>query len=110
MKFPGPTILAVDNQAAIKIAENIGVTARNKHFKDCIHYFRHQVEHLCISPVFVCTADQLADGFTKALTKTDFRNWADKIVHTLGRMGLIKAIERRRAKYRDDKCGDPHRR
>ena len=34
----GPTVLAVDNQAAIKIAENHGVTSRTKHFGDAIHY------------------------------------------------------------------------
>ena len=36
-RITGPTVLAVDNQAAIKIAENAGVTARNKHFGDAIH-------------------------------------------------------------------------
>ena len=52
-KLSGPTILAVDNQAAIKIAENIGVTARNKHFKDCLHYFRHQVEHKVVKSQYL---------------------------------------------------------
>ena len=41
IKLNGPTILAVDNEAAIKIADNRGVTARNKHFQDAVHYIRH---------------------------------------------------------------------
>ena len=32
-----PTVVCVDNRAAIEIAHNIGVTSRNKHFVDAIH-------------------------------------------------------------------------
>ncbi|MGA1314002.1 MAG: reverse transcriptase domain-containing protein [Pelagibacteraceae bacterium] len=70
------TVLCVDNQAAIKIAENIGVTARNKHFEDSIHYFRHQVDHHVILPVYVTTKNQRADGFTKALDNKLFKIWS----------------------------------
>ena len=38
IKVDGPTLLCVDNQAAIAVAENLGVTGRNKHFTDSIHY------------------------------------------------------------------------
>ena len=71
----GPTVLAVDNQAAIKIAENMGVTGRTKHFNDAIHYFRHVVEHRVVVPTFVRTNNQHADGFTKALGKGPFKLW-----------------------------------
>ena len=71
----GPTVLAVDNQAAIKIAENMGVTGRTKHFSDAIHYFRHVVEHRVVVPIFVRTNNQHADGFTKALGKGPFKSW-----------------------------------
>ena len=71
----GPTVLAVDNEAAIKIATNLGVTARNKHFADALHYFRHLVDHLVVKPTFVRTTMQRADGFTKPLGKTLFRPW-----------------------------------
>ena len=98
-KLSGPTILAVDNQAAIKIAENIGVTARNKHFKDCLHYFRHQVEHKVVRPIFVTTKHQRADGFTKALDKSTSRDWTDRVVETNGRKALAKSVARRRYRY-----------
>ena len=70
-----PTVLAVDNKAAIQIAENAGVTGRNKHFSDTIHYFRHLVDHRVITPTYVPTTAQRADGFTKALGKGAFREW-----------------------------------
>ena len=37
LHLKGPVCLAVDNTAAIKIAENRGATGRTKHFSDAIH-------------------------------------------------------------------------
>ena len=77
-----PVALAVDNQAAIKIAENIGVTGRTKHFIDAIHYFRHLVDHRVVAPIFVRTDFQRADGFTKPLEKGKFRMWTNMLLAT----------------------------
>jgi hypothetical protein len=77
-----PTVLAVDNQAAIKIAENLGVTGRNKHFTDAIHFFRHLVDHRVVTPTFVRTTAQHADGFTKPLGKGPFRAWQRILVRS----------------------------
>ena len=71
----GPTVLAVDNQAAIQIAQNMGVTSKSKHFVDAIHYFRHLVDHRVVEPTFVRTTHQHADGFTKVLGKRPFATW-----------------------------------
>ena len=81
--FPpkGPVVVAVDNQAAIKIAENIGVTGRTKHFTDAIHYFRHLVDHRVVLPTFVRTNYQRADGFTKPLGKGPFREWMKNLLY-----------------------------
>ena len=76
----GPIVLAVDNQAAIKIAENVGVTGRTKHFVDVIHYFRHLVDHQVIVPTFVRTNHQCADGFTKPLAKGPYREWVRRLL------------------------------
>ena len=76
----GDLILAVDNEAAIDIAQNMGVTARNKHFTDAIHYFRNQVDVRAVTPVHVATDLQRADGFTKPLVKTKFIEWARWLV------------------------------
>ena len=75
VKISGPSVVCVDNQAAISIAENLGVTARNKHFQDAIHYFRHLVDHRVASPVFVTTKNQRADGFTKPLEGEKYKSW-----------------------------------
>ncbi|NBO94071.1 MAG: Ty1/Copia family ribonuclease HI, partial [Planctomycetia bacterium] len=70
-----PTILCVDNRAAIEIAHNLGVTSRNKHFVDAIHYFRHLVDHRVVIPTHVASQFQRADGFTKCLGKSPFKAW-----------------------------------
>jgi hypothetical protein len=70
-----PAILCIDNRAAIEIAHNLGVTSRNKHFVDAIHYFRHLVDHRVVIPTHVASQFQLADGFTKCLGKSPFKAW-----------------------------------
>ena len=80
VKLSGPTVVCVDNQAAIKIAENLGVTAHNKHFVDAIHYFRHLVDHRVASPVFVTTKNQRADGFTKPLEGSTYLGWRSTVM------------------------------
>ena len=80
VKLSHPTVVCVDNQAAIKIAENLGVTAKNKHFQDAIHYFRHLCDHRVVTPVFVTTNHQHADGFTKPLDGQKYKTWRDWLV------------------------------
>ena len=80
IKLDGPTVICVDNQAAIKVAENLGVTGRNKHFTDSLHYFRHLVYHQIVVPTFVTTKHQRADGYTKALGPTEFKAWRVNVV------------------------------
>ena len=61
----GNLILIVDNTAAIDVANNMGVTARTKHFRMAVHYFRDLVQQNSITPIHVFTHFQRADGFTK---------------------------------------------
>jgi len=70
-----PTVVCVDNRASIEIAHNIGVTSRNKHFIDAIHYFRHLVDHCVVVPAHVLAQYERADGFTKCLGKSPFKIW-----------------------------------
>ena len=76
----GETILAVDNKACIQISENHGVTGRTQHFSEALHFIRHCVDHKVVKPVFVRTAFQHADGFTKALGKGPFRDWSNRLL------------------------------
>ena len=83
VKLAGPTTIAVDNQAAIKITQNLGVTGRNKHFQDSIHYFRHLYDHKIVDPVYVTTRNQYADGFTKPLDNTTFKRWRSYLLNMI---------------------------
>ena len=80
----GPVWLAVDKEAAIKIAENRGVSGRTKHFVDAIHYIRHAIDHCVIKVRYVSTQYQLADGFTKPLDKPKFRLWCKRLMGGVG--------------------------
>ena len=68
----GSLVLAVDNTAAIDVANNLGVTGRTKHFRSSIHYIRDEVMLQRLTIHHVRTDFQLADLFTKALDKTTF--------------------------------------
>ena len=80
----GPTCLAVDNNAAITIAENRGVTGRTKHFIDSLHYIRHMLDFDYVRLRYVSTRHQLADGFTKCLDKATFRSWCNRLMSGVG--------------------------
>ena len=72
--------MGVDNTAAISICENPGITARNKHFDDQIHYIRHDYDHQRVRMIYVPTDRQRADGFTKPLDPTTFFRWRENVV------------------------------
>ena len=73
-------ILAVDNSAAKSICENMGVTARTKHFADSIHYVRRLYDYGKVHIEHVRTHLQRADGFTKPLDKLLFLPWRNAMV------------------------------
>ena len=60
----GRLCLAVDNTAAIDICENPGVTARNKHFSDAVHYVpRDRRSHPEGGCAYVSTSTSRAQTF-----------------------------------------------
>ena len=73
--------MCVDAKAAIAIAENLGVTGRNKHFTDAIHYFRHLYDHRVVLPLYVTNKHQRADGFTKPLEGHAFTSWRSEVIN-----------------------------
>ena len=68
----GRLALAVDNTACIDVANNMGVTARNKHYEREIHYYRQEVHLRRITSKYISTKHQTADIFTKNLDATTF--------------------------------------
>ena len=68
-----PTILFVDNQAAISIAQS-GSTGHNRqrHIDVKHHFVKEVIEDGAVALSYVQSADNLADAFTKALPRPGF--------------------------------------
>ena len=73
-ELKGKLALAVDNEAAVKIAYNHGVTARNKHFDRAFHLIRQEITYQRLVVFHVKTRLQRADLLTKALDMDTFVN------------------------------------
>ncbi|KAM1243720.1 hypothetical protein ACFX2G_035943 [Malus domestica] len=61
-----------DNISAISLAKNPIFHARTKHVEIDYHYIREKVLAKQLDVRFVCTQDQVADIFTKSLSKSRF--------------------------------------
>ncbi|KAK3005199.1 hypothetical protein RJ639_016441 [Escallonia herrerae] len=68
-----------DNESAIKLAENPVFHARTKHIEVQHHFVREKVLEQEIALEKVRTGDQVADIFTKALTKEKFEMFRDAL-------------------------------
>jgi hypothetical protein len=60
-----PIIVKVDNVGAIFMAENVSATSRTKHIDTLCHFVREFVEEGFIKTIFVKTAENKSDIFTK---------------------------------------------
>lgn len=65
----GPTTIHVDNQAAIKFSENSQFHARSKHIDIRHHFIREHIASNEVSVQYCATDDNIADIFTKPLSK-----------------------------------------
>ena len=86
VKLKGPLCFAVDNTAAIRIAENRGVTGRTKHFSDAIHYIRYCLDHLIIRLRHVSTnhLPPARRRLHKPREKSPFRVWCSRLLGGVG--------------------------
>ena len=82
MGFPlmGQLPLAVDNQAAVKMSYNHGVSARSKHFKRAFHLVRDEITYQRLEVFWISTKLQLADCLTKALDPSTFLSNREKLL------------------------------
>jgi hypothetical protein len=67
-----PTNLWCDNQSAIKLAKYQVQNQCNKHIKLHMHFIRNIIHDQVIEVLFFPIEDQVADIFTKSLTKANF--------------------------------------
>jgi hypothetical protein len=63
-----PIIVRVDNVGAIFMSENVSTSSRTRHVDIRYHYVREYVEEGFIKIIFVKSAENIADGFTKNIT------------------------------------------
>lgn len=65
-------VLFLDNHSAIKLTKNPEFHKRTKHIETRYHYIREKYEKGEFVLKSICTENQLADIFTKALPKVRF--------------------------------------
>ena len=68
-KYERPVLLFVDNQGAIELSRNPVFHQRTKHIDIKYHFIRSHVENKFITLKYIPSANNLADPFTKPITK-----------------------------------------
>ena len=63
-----PVIIRVDNMGAIFMSENVSATARTRHVDTRYHFVREFIADGFLRVIFVRSADNVADPFTKNVT------------------------------------------
>ncbi len=77
-----PVIVRIDNIGAIFLAENVMTSQQTKHIDIRYHFVREFVENGFIKIIFVRTADNTADIFTKNVTGDLHDKHTEKLVWT----------------------------
>jgi hypothetical protein len=69
--FPQPSTSTIfsDNQAAVSISHNPEYHARTKHIDIALHFVRDHVQNGTLNVVYISTHENLADLFTKGLSR-----------------------------------------
>jgi len=75
----GPSTLTMDNQSAISVAKNLEHHRCMKHLNLHFYWLRDAVDDGRIAPVFVPTAQQVANIFTKSLTHADMQRCRESL-------------------------------
>ena len=73
-------LLFEDNQGTIALAKNFMISGRSKHIRVRFHYVRQQIRDAVIRLSYINTKLNVADLFTKILSKGDFERIRDYIM------------------------------
>lgn len=74
-----PICLYEDNQSTIKLLQNFENNKRCKHIDVKLHFVLDLIKENVIEVKYVCTSDQLADIFTKALSHERFSKFVSML-------------------------------
>ena len=80
IKVELPIIVQVDNVGAIFMSENVSTTGRTKHVDIRYHFVREYIEDGFIKIIFVKTAENDADIFTKNVDAETFKRHSKKLL------------------------------
>jgi hypothetical protein len=72
--------LKMDNQSAIRIIKNGVFNRRSKHIDVRYHFLLEKFKEGDIILDYVCSRENIADGFTKPLEKTKFKEFSNNVV------------------------------
>ncbi|PHH49706.1 Copia protein [Ceratocystis fimbriata CBS 114723] len=73
------TLIYGDNQAAIKITNNLGASDKTKHIDIQHHAVKDWIRQGKVKLEYVATEDMLADGFTKPLNNVKFNKFRSQM-------------------------------
>ena len=96
LEFPlsSPSIIYSDNQSAIAIAHHPEFHARTKHINIALHFLRDHANKGTIDMFYIKTDYNIADIFTKALTRPVHQNFTYKlgIISVKGSVEVVTGI------------------
>ena len=85
LKQRGATMIQVDKKSAIELAKNLVNHERSKHIDVRFHFIRDHVKEGSVELLHVASQDQVADIFTKPLSKVLYDKYKKMIDMTDGR-------------------------
>jgi hypothetical protein len=74
-----PITLHADNQGAIALAKDDRFHARTKHIDIRYHFIRELIEQKKVEIIYIPSADNISDIFTKALPSPQFKHLASQL-------------------------------
>ena len=80
VQIAGPVVVREDNKACQMFADHAGNFSSTKHINVRYHFVRERLERGDIRVDYVRTDDQVADIFTKALSRDLFKKFRGKLV------------------------------
>jgi hypothetical protein len=83
-------IIICDNQSYVKLSKNLVFHDRSKHIETKYHYIRDMLQRKEVHVQYLPTHEQIADIFTKPLSKTKFEYFRER----LGLMENVSLAER----------------